>query len=112
MNDKQQCCELIVRYGNLSRYEHQCPRAGTYEHDGKLYCKQHHPPTVKVRRDKANDVYTAKNAVTMAAWRIERAAPDLLAVCKIMVNDVGWTQHSPTRKALLAAIAKAEGTDD
>jgi hypothetical protein len=35
-----------------------CGRGAKYEHDGKWYCKTHHPPTVD-----------AKNAARNAAWQ-------------------------------------------
>ena len=31
-------------------FSHQCACNGTLEHDGALYCKTHHPPTVKEKR--------------------------------------------------------------
>ena len=28
-----------------------CDRAGSYEHEGRWYCKPHHPPTEQAKRD-------------------------------------------------------------
>ena len=52
-----------------------CGVTARYEHDGKHYCKTHHPPTVKAKRDaryagyeqKFDERRSAENAAKIAA---------------------------------------------
>lgn len=54
--DESKCCESVLRDGWRTV---QCDRAGKYEHEGKKYCKQHHPDTIaavnKARTDKLEE---------------------------------------------------------
>lgn len=45
--EKQRCAGRT--YDNISRLFGGCQRNGSLEHDGKMWCKTHHPPTVKAR---------------------------------------------------------------
>jgi hypothetical protein len=40
--DESRCCKRVWREWDSV----QCDRAGKYEHEGKKYCKQHHPETI------------------------------------------------------------------
>lgn len=68
---KHKCCEKVWPPGAYRSY--QCGKGANYEHEGKHYCKTHHPPTVKAKRDerqqKMNDHWDA-----MKAAREEAAA--------------------------------------
>ena len=57
---KERCCGEV--WGGLSFRGTRCTRAGKLEHEGKLYCSAHHPPTVE-----------AKNKVKREKWDIEFA---------------------------------------
>lgn len=51
MIDKIKCCELVpVKGMNFARYR-QCSRGATTEHEGKGYCKAHHPVMAKAKKD-------------------------------------------------------------
>ena len=54
---KEQCRGLVWR-----EYTHtRCRCTGTLEHEGKWYCKKHHPPTVEAEK-------TAKQERWRAEW--------------------------------------------
>ena len=56
-----------------------CRSAGTLEHDGKWYCKKHHPPTVKEYERERNRRWEAKWAdqdKVRAAAKREQALKD------------------------------------
>ena len=45
----QRCCETVPTSG-LRMHYHQCQRLGKFEHNGKVYCRQHYPPHVEQRK--------------------------------------------------------------
>lgn len=67
----QKCAGEVSYGGSWGRYR-ACKHDGTLEHDGKLWCKIHHPPTAKAKRDAKYDAHTAK-------WQADRAAAKELA---------------------------------
>jgi hypothetical protein len=61
-----QCSGTIVgNYGAV----YSCRNSGTLEHEGKMYCTQHHPPT----REAAEK---ARNAKWDEKWAKQRAQAD------------------------------------
>lgn len=44
---KQQCAGQVLG----GRHFHNCSRWGTLEHEGRMWCKTHHPPTEKERSE-------------------------------------------------------------
>jgi len=100
----------------------KCGKTAAHEHEGKWYCKTHHPPTVKAKREARNARWKAESddkdsarATTHAALAEQKRRadcyPDLLAALigleraagiAVMYADLG-------RIAARAAIAKAEG---
>lgn len=71
---KHKCCKLIWASG--SYYGYPCGKGAAFEHEGKWYCKTHHPPTVKAK----NEAYSAKLDSEFAAKRAqEKAAIDAAA---------------------------------
>jgi len=46
---KHTCCAPIYSSGSYRSY--RCDKGAKYEHEGDWYCKTHHPPTVKAKRD-------------------------------------------------------------
>jgi hypothetical protein len=65
MNEKILCCKRV--YVNGSFRGHQCSSAGSLEHDGKHYCKKHHPPTVAEKDMARAALYDEK-------WKVKRDA--------------------------------------
>jgi hypothetical protein len=43
--EKQKCAGTAYHAGR----SYNCGRTGTLEHDGKMWCKTHHPPTVEAK---------------------------------------------------------------
>jgi len=58
MDAKGQCCKAV--WNGTGYHMHQCPRKGVLKHMGKLYCKQHHPPTAEKRSAKRAHDWSAK----------------------------------------------------
>lgn len=56
---KPKCCGQVCPPGSYRSYN--CGKNASLEHDGKHYCKLHHPPTVWAKRD-------ARNAKWDAEW--------------------------------------------
>lgn len=56
---KPKCCGQVSPPGSYRSYN--CGKNASLEHDGKHYCKLHHPPTVWAKRD-------ARNAKWDAEW--------------------------------------------
>ena len=69
-DDKARCPGELwgsVHYG-------RCTRTGKYEHDGKLYCGQHHPPTVAARKAAREALAREEEARRRAARAVADAA--------------------------------------
>lgn len=115
MSKKHKCPARIygARWGG-----HACPNSGKYEHEGVMFCKLHHPPTVKAKREAKYAQWDAeyqakreaeKQAAAAAAEQKRRAEcfPDLLEALQEMLLQHGVRGgDGPSAKAR-AAIAKA-----
>jgi hypothetical protein len=53
MSEKHKCCEMVWAQGSYRGYP--CGKGANYEHEGKHYCKTHHPPTITAKRDAERD---------------------------------------------------------
>jgi predicted RNase H-like nuclease (RuvC/YqgF family) len=58
--EKHQCCGRVT-YGDWGRTK-QCLRTGILEHEGKHYCKTHHPPSKKEQDEKRQAAYRAEHS--------------------------------------------------
>lgn len=56
-------------YDSRSFRGSQCRKDGVLEHDGKWWCKAHHPPTVREKYERAQAAWKAKEAARIAAAR-------------------------------------------
>ena len=55
-----------------------CGKTARYEHEGKWYCKTHHPPTVQEKLDARNEKWQAKwNAQEQARKEAEEARAEM-----------------------------------
>ena len=52
VNDPRRCVGEVWGDGNSPRPS-RCTRIGSLEHEGKWYCRQHHPPAVDARREQS-----------------------------------------------------------
>lgn len=59
--EKQKCAGRVYRFGRSNA----CTRNGSLEHNGSMWCKTHHPPTIKANAD--------EKAAKWAAERKQRA---------------------------------------
>lgn len=64
---KPKCCGQVSPPGSYRSYN--CGKNASLEHDGKHYCKLHHPPTVWAKRD-------ARNAKLDAEWEEKKRRAD------------------------------------
>ena len=82
MAETHQCVKRV-----WSQYhDYPCGKNATLEHEGKWYCKTHHPPTVAAK-DAARDAkWRAESAARDKKWkdeqRVAQSQPLLLAVLK------------------------------
>ena len=60
---KPKCCGKVSPAGAWRSYP--CGKNASMEHEGKHYCKTHHPPTVQAKRD-------ASHAKWKAQWDAQR----------------------------------------
>lgn len=99
------CCEQIRIPGNKWRSRCKpCTHKAKVERDGKWYCGQHDPVAKKEKQDAKYAKWQAENVVRAARWRLERAAPEMLALLKeanqARVSDDWWDR----RDALLLRV--------
>jgi hypothetical protein len=110
MATKLQCSESI--YDSYTMRFHRCSRSGSIERDGKHYCKRHDPVAIAEKRKAKKEKDDQKWNANCAKWRLDGAAPKLLAACKSaasLLRRLGGTNHDPEYTELLEAIAEAEG---
>lgn len=73
---KPKCCGQVWSAGAWRSYP--CGKNASMEHEGKHYCKTHHPPTVQAKRD-------ASHAKRKAQWDAQR-------VCEQAARDADAEQ--------------------
>lgn len=95
-------CNKIIFSGGYSQYKNVCGRPAKFEVDGKQYCGIHNPNKAPTKAQIAAD---ANWELQKKKFRLERAAPELLALLIESQQDIGgdWRQRRD------AAIAKATG---
>ena len=91
--DAERCTYALV-YKGRSMFAHRCERRAVFVRDGKGYCRQHDPITIKVKRD-------AKNAEWQAAREEERAERD-----RTRHRLATWEALYAACNAALAAISE------
>lgn len=75
MTDTRKCVGQVNGGGRFGYFHrHGCAKNGTLEHEGKWYCKLHHPPTVKAKSDARMEAYRDRVRAEVSAAREERAA--------------------------------------
>jgi hypothetical protein len=101
-----------------SFHSHQCGKTAQYEHEGRWYCKTHHPPTIaakaKARQEEQDRKWRYEKSLRdkADAERAEmkrRAAmfPELLEALKLAQQIIGHPDDAHS-KLIAATIAKAE----
>jgi hypothetical protein len=111
------CAEVWKGWGNYA-----CVRAGNYEHEGRHFCKIHHPPSVAAKNKAKSDAWEAEWKLKTAAQNTARAEaaeqkrraelfPELLDALKRAVSTVECEYGKNSCAAYQALIAKAEGAE-
>jgi hypothetical protein len=119
VKEQHKCCGRVwSRFGF-----HTCSRNAKYEHEGKWFCKTHHPPTVQQKLDARNAAWEkdfearqrAHGEAQAAKAETDRRAalyPELLEALKDIVNidpvDAALDPQRAVRVAR-AIITKAQG---
>jgi hypothetical protein len=121
MSANPMCCKKV--YGS-SFLGHMCQNKGAYEHEGKPYCKLHHPPTILAKDEARNAAFKADRARVNEARNAEKTQadeqkrradlyPELLAALIGMVKSYEHEHEAgasnPSLLAAFAAIAAATG---
>ncbi len=130
MSEQHQCVGQVFGAGNY--FGRMCGRTAKYEHNGKWYCKMHHPPTVKQKQEEKHVAFEREWAAQRAANERAEAAraetkrraelfPELLEALKNLEKEFRKTypvyyyaepwghETNVPLQAARAAIAKAEG---
>lgn len=80
-----------------------CGRSGKYEHEGKWYCKQHHPPTLKAkdeaRREKWRQEVEDRRNADEARMKLERELELKAAAYDRLVEWLGEASPCGTFRA-------------
>ena len=98
--------------------KHICSRGATHEHDGRYYCKSHHPPTVAAKIKARNEAWEEKFAreaveleakLALAREQERRAAlfPEMLTGLQIIADSE--QEDSKIGCIARALVAKATG---
>lgn len=108
------CCKRI--YGGGRGYRGSpCSKRATVKREGNWYCTVHDPVRAASLREERYAKFTAQCEVNTKIWRLEKAAPDMLAALiearKITLETAEITgMHRPALICQIdAAIAKATG---
>lgn len=91
--DRSRCCVSV--WSNDSHSRSQCSRKGRYEHDGRMYCKQHHPDTLAAKE--AED--TARREAQAAQWRYSRKLKDWQAAGAVLIEAIAAGHNDPRQAA-------------
>lgn len=96
-------CSKIVwhRFGKFS-----CSATGKYEHDGKLYCKKHHPPSVEATRKAKAEKWERECAARHKAREDANAKQ-----AEIERKAAAYDELSPGLAQLLEAVRNHQWTE-
>lgn len=121
MSEAKRCCKQLfgTRFGYRGA---PCSKKATAVRDGKWYCGIHDPEKVAERKKLQKEKWSAKAKINAERWRLQCAAPDLLAALQALVSQildyerVNNLSPNPGRnycwdntERAVAAIAKATG---
>ena len=85
-----------------------CSKPAKFERDGRWFCTIHAPDYVEKKNAERRARRDAISAANTARFRLQAAAPDLLAACKLALDIIGHPDDAGT-KIIAEAVAKAEG---
>lgn len=102
----KQYCSATVRNGY---HTYKCGRGATMEHDGKPFCKQHHPPTMEARQAERNSAYAKQQAEIQAARNADAAVREaeraVVEAAKVWAGAMPNWQRQSSEDSLRAAIS-------
>ena len=68
------CYEWVFTGDRVDTGGHQCNRKHKVEHEGRRYCKAHHPDAAAKRRQKTKERWDIDWATKKARWELESAS--------------------------------------
>jgi hypothetical protein len=80
---KKMCAGTIFR--DYRRWP--CSLVGKHEHEGRFYCKKHHPPSVVEANKKKDARHAEEWKVRQLQWRLSANANALLQLVKDALED-------------------------
>lgn len=110
-NSQTQCCEC-VSFG--AWHSSQCENPANMTHEGNHYCGIHNPIKKQQRRDAQKKASTKQQAEQESHKRLQKAAPEMLNLLKIAVENCKYPDWRLSPDWVLEAdttICKAEGRD-
>lgn len=118
MIDQHKCVKQVYAVGSFRG--HPCGRNATYEHDGKHYCKTHHPPTIQAQGKARKKAFETKLAAETAhrkqiakeADEQHRRADTYPEMLEALQHCHQWLQGSEPGRAqyIGEVIARATGS--
>jgi hypothetical protein len=109
MTTKHTCCAKISDNDRWRPYYHSCGKNAKYEREGKFYCGTHDPVAVAAKRDARSADYRSKCAEQTKIYRLQNAAPDLLAALQMAKHIVANEGTKEQADQVFDAIEKATG---
>lgn len=115
--EKPRCAGTVW---NETHWPKPCTRKGVLEHDGKHYCKTHHPPTMEARRKASGQAIHERIAAELEEARVKRAAAveqkrradcfdELVEALRYYANESFDGYGQPNGAVAQDAIAKSTG---
>ena len=105
--EKQNCAETV--FDKVSSNFYPCTRAGKLWYEGKIYCKQHHPPEIESRRDARARVWQKEVMAEATVSRLNDAAPDLLEALKNILGAIDYRMADLKPEEKFDAIDREHG---
>ena len=103
---KHKCCKTV--HGDFS-VKYPCRNTAKVERNGKWYCGTHDPEKRKARETLQRSKWDKEFAERQKRWRLESAAPDLLAACKVCLQELEsfcHAYHVDASKNLAVAVLR------
>jgi hypothetical protein len=108
MRDETLCSEEVRNPDIWSPYKKYCSRKGTSKHEGRLYCKQHHPDAVKKRNDERDAKWEKGSAERNAKRKKEQIALKVLDNIEAILRSPDTNTYRDVKNLLLDATKEVE----
>lgn len=93
MTDKHFCAGRVWSPGAM--ISSACMNNGKHEHDGKWWCRMHHPPTVQARREESRRKWSEKFRVQQDGWVRSEALKKKQAAALSAIEQIAAGHNDP-----------------